>query len=327
MPGHDPYVRVSSAMYPVRERFDGWREDFARRVLNLDVVRHGAGVFHSDVKVLTDGVCSLGEASTSSCTTQRTKGLIGDGRDDLFLFQPAQGSLTCGRDGNDDFVAHPGGLAFQRTDEVGHLRHNEAEGVNRYEWIHVPAAKLAGRVRNLADLRGREIAERLAANSSRVSLLTSYADFVRSNASRADAGGIHAMMEHIADLTALALGPAPGEMDRIEMGGLRAARYRRLIKELERRFSDPDMNAHRLGLTVGISDRYVQAVFQAAETTLTDELARIRLERARQMLTDGPREVLVAEVALACGFSDLTHFNRSFKRRFGMTPREMRGGA
>lgn len=42
-----------------------------------------------------------------------------------------------------------------------------------------------------------------------------------------------------------------------------------------------------------------------------------RLDRARRMMADGAR---LADCALACGFSDQSHFNRSFKAAVGMTP-------
>lgn len=42
-----------------------------------------------------------------------------------------------------------------------------------------------------------------------------------------------------------------------------------------------------------------------------------RLDRARRMMADGAR---LADCAFACGFSDQSHFNRSFKAAVGMTP-------
>jgi AraC family transcriptional activator of tynA and feaB len=32
----------------------------------------------------------------------------------------------------------------------------------------------------------------------------------------------------------------------------------------------------------------------------------------------------ISEIAYAWGFNDLSHFNRAFRARFGMTPREWR---
>jgi AraC family transcriptional regulator len=46
-------------------------------------------------------------------------------------------------------------------------------------------------------------------------------------------------------------------------------------------------------------------------------LLRARLKAARSMLRDGRT---VTETCFACGFSNLSHFSRSFARRFGHTP-------
>jgi AraC-like DNA-binding protein len=46
------------------------------------------------------------------------------------------------------------------------------------------------------------------------------------------------------------------------------------------------------------------------------------------MLTD-PRRAgeKVSAIAFAAGFHDLSHFNRAFRRRFGVTPSDVRTGA
>ena len=47
------------------------------------------------------------------------------------------------------------------------------------------------------------------------------------------------------------------------------------------------------------------------KTLSTDMLAR----------TDGR----IGDIAFACGFNDLSYFNRCFRRRFGLTPTAARG--
>jgi AraC-like DNA-binding protein len=52
----------------------------------------------------------------------------------------------------------------------------------------------------------------------------------------------------------------------------------------------------------------------------------LRLQRAFALLTearDGERRI--SDVALKVGFSDISHFNRLFRSRFGDTPRGVRG--
>jgi AraC family transcriptional activator of tynA and feaB len=50
-----------------------------------------------------------------------------------------------------------------------------------------------------------------------------------------------------------------------------------------------------------------------------------RLERCRRDLEEPLLRVrTVSEIAYSWGFSDVSHFSRSFKQKFGITPRECR---
>lgn len=52
--------------------------------------------------------------------------------------------------------------------------------------------------------------------------------------------------------------------------------------------------------------------------TITSFLMQARLNKAKQILSKRDRSI--KEVALACGFSDLSYFSRSFRKAFGYTP-------
>jgi len=56
--------------------------------------------------------------------------------------------------------------------------------------------------------------------------------------------------------------------------------------------------------------------------TLSDYLIDIKLGNAARMLVDTSRSI--AEIGYACGFNNLSNFNRIFKARRGATPREFR---
>ncbi|AQV96634.1 AraC family transcriptional regulator [Cupriavidus necator] len=47
----------------------------------------------------------------------------------------------------------------------------------------------------------------------------------------------------------------------------------------------------------------------------------VRMEVARNMLTNGTESV--TEVALTCGFSNMSHFSTAFKRQWGLTPSDV----
>ena len=61
---------------------------------------------------------------------------------------------------------------------------------------------------------------------------------------------------------------------------------------------------------------------KATGLTFTEYLARVRVEKARLQL--GDPNLRVSEIAFACGFGSLGHFNRTFKRIVGLAPTDFR---
>jgi AraC-like DNA-binding protein len=132
--------------------------------------------------------------------------------------------------------------------------------------------------------------------------------------------------DHIADLVAAAVDPeclcsaAPPP-------GLRAARLAMIDRELDRNFMRSEFSLPLLARRIGVTPRYVQALFADVETSFTDELTRRRLLRAHDMLVSARYAHLnVVDIAHECGFSTVSHFHRVFRRRFEATPGAVRGG-
>lgn len=59
-----------------------------------------------------------------------------------------------------------------------------------------------------------------------------------------------------------------------------------------------------------------------AGTSFSEYLNHIRLERAKDMLCN--TDHIVSEIALDCGFQNVSYFNRLFKKQFNRTPKEIR---
>jgi AraC-like DNA-binding protein len=74
-----------------------------------------------------------------------------------------------------------------------------------------------------------------------------------------------------------------------------------------------------------VKPRWVQRLFECEGTTFTEYVLAQRLGRAHRLLTD-PRyaSLKISTIALDIGFGDLSYFNRAFRRRYGMTPSELR---
>jgi AraC-like DNA-binding protein len=74
-----------------------------------------------------------------------------------------------------------------------------------------------------------------------------------------------------------------------------------------------------------VSLRRLQEVFQVQGTTLTSSIWDMRLDFARGLLLAAPSQRdSVSTIAYRAGFSDLAHFSRRFKQRYGLSPSEFR---
>jgi AraC-like DNA-binding protein len=81
-----------------------------------------------------------------------------------------------------------------------------------------------------------------------------------------------------------------------------------------------------LAAHLNVTPRYVQRLFETDGTTFSEFVLQQRLARAHRLLCE-PQAIAAAisTIAYDVGFGDLSHFNRRFRRQYGMTPREVRG--
>jgi acetamidase/formamidase/AraC-like DNA-binding protein len=104
------------------------------------------------------------------------------------------------------------------------------------------------------------------------------------------------------------------------------ALFNRVTLAIERRLHDPHLTASRVARAEGISERYLQKLFEQNDVSFSHYLRDRRLERARAALVS-PSDIrtAVADIAYRCGFGDAANFNRLFKERFGAPPGAYRG--
>jgi AraC-like DNA-binding protein len=134
---------------------------------------------------------------------------------------------------------------------------------------------------------------------------------------------------HLHDLAALALGATrDAAAEAARNGGLRAARRVEILRKIERDLHDPGLTAAALAAQLGLSRRYVSLLLEETGQTFSEYVLVKRLDCAAQQLRD-PRHdhARISDIAFAAGFIDLSHFNRSFRRRFGVTPSDLRATA
>ncbi|MCB4770365.1 acetamidase/formamidase family protein [Ancylobacter sp. Lp-2] len=105
----------------------------------------------------------------------------------------------------------------------------------------------------------------------------------------------------------------------------RAALLQRLYATIERSIGGTDISIADIAQAEGISERYVQKLFEGTGESFSHYVRERRLQRAWHDLAN-PAEaaVPISEIAYRCGFADSAHFSRLFRERFGLPPRELR---
>jgi len=104
-----------------------------------------------------------------------------------------------------------------------------------------------------------------------------------------------------------------------------AAISHRICQTIERRLDDGELSPARVAQAEGISERYLQKLFEGVGDNFTHYVRERRLQRAWADLSN-PTEVhrSISEIAYRYGFGDSAHFSRTFRHRFGLPPREFR---
>ncbi len=93
---------------------------------------------------------------------------------------------------------------------------------------------------------------------------------------------------------------------------------------IQQNLTNQDLSLAWLSQQIGMSTRQVQRLFEAENTSFSREVRERRLTVAAARLRNRKttRRIHISEVAFDSGFRDLSNFNRGFKSRFGMAPRE-----
>jgi AraC-like DNA-binding protein len=119
--------------------------------------------------------------------------------------------------------------------------------------------------------------------------------------------------------------PASGGAGIARARKARTARLAAIKADILNNLADPDLSVSAVALRQCITRRYVHMLFEAEGITFSEFVLERRLTQAYHMLSDpGNGAKTIAALAYAAGFGDLSYFNRTFRRRFGAKPSEVR---
>lgn len=303
-----------------RARRNAWLEHMESMVMSFDIVRADERPFGARYDVASFGDLMIVEGRGTATHMNRTKRhLASDTTDCFFLNLNAE---------SDPIVASSHGREMKLTTGTMGLTSSSVPGSyqiaagRRLRNAVVSRETLSGIVRNPDDLTYRALNPDLPATR----LLKQYFQLLLDSRGLEDDLSVGTYVNRtFTDLLALALG-ADRETAELATGrGARAAKRQLILKGIQSGFDDPTFSEHVLGANLRIAPRTIRDLLFETGMTFSERVLELRLQKARAMLSDARHDRMkVSDIAYACGFNEVSYFNRRFRRRFGASPTELR---
>ena len=243
----------------------------------------------------------------------RTSAQAAQGNDEIGLIVNL-GSKAIVSQGEDSLTLATGDAFPMCTDQAGKLI------TTRHLGLLLPREVLASRVEDLD-----RVVKRMIPNTvGPLRLLVNYIALVQEQIASGSPVLRQTIADHIHDLAALALG-ANRDTRHNGLGALAAARLAAALADINRTFADPDLTLAAVARRQGVSPRYLQRLFEESGMPFTARVNELRLQSAFTLLSmANSRSRSISEIARQAGFSNISHFNRLFRSRFGDTPTGVR---
>jgi AraC-like DNA-binding protein len=308
---------LSTASLPVRDRLPVWREVFGQAMVHLDIEPAKGTAFYAEGELCALPDAAFASVEVSPVKVSRTRRLIDDAMAETVFLITADAPMRVAQKGREE-VLGPGDAIFVLGGEQSVIQWGKRARLTN---ISVPVSGLKAKHAACEDLSMTVVKRQ----SETLDLLLGYTSLLQNRHKPLSDGLGHIAAGHIRDLMAAMVGAASGrDNPTCERSGIRAARLKAIKADIGRHLCDPGLSIDRIAAGHGISPRYVRRLFQSEETTFSDFVLARRLDHSRQMLRAEPL-VAIAAIAHACGFGDLSYFNRTFRHRYGITPSDFRG--
>ncbi len=263
--------------------------------------------FFGEIDVRYSGAIRLARLRSTKQRVERTARLArNDSAESVLVAFQRSGVGIVEQDGRQAVLS---GMSFSLFD-TGRPYRLCFDGQFEHLVIQVPRCSLDRRVPNVSRLTARPFDGR----NGEGAMLTAFLLELAQVAEDLESPNVERIAEIGIDLLASALSDRSGTGPSCQLF--------RLKTRLLNRIRDNSVDLAEVAAAEGLSLRTAQRLFQAEQATPMTWLMAERLKRAASELA--ATTTSVTQVAFAWGFSDITHFDRVFRRHFGQSPRDYR---
>ncbi|WP_456619325.1 MULTISPECIES: helix-turn-helix domain-containing protein [unclassified Bradyrhizobium] len=303
------------------EQFSYYREAICQAFMNLTPESATTSRFPAKVETIRLGAGAVNRVVFPEHTVNRSRADIATSSESCFYLNFKLAGRCRMLQGGREVSLSRGQVGIVDSDREVTLLHDRGPTL-QVASFWVPSRALRDRLPPSFDFR----AERVSDDPHVGHLIVETARSLNAGALRmAEEDGVR-LFDVLLDLVALSLSRRSRAQtaEAINFADATVLALRRAIHE---RLREQGLTVATVAGAVGISERYVHKLFERTGTTFSDYVMQRRLDGAAADLRDPAlpgREI--GAIAFDWGFSDLSHFTRRFKQRFGCRPRDWRAG-
>lgn len=300
-------------------QFDFWREELCHTFVELAAERPSAGDFGGLIRHFALGPVGIVRVTADAHCVARTRAEIARSREDCYFANLQLSGMARTRQRGADRTASAGDMVLIDTRDPFSVLHEEPFDLICFKLPH-------GLLRpELRQSHPEPLPLALAAGGH-ARILRGYANAILEEAPDDLAAAGAMLADNLIALIAGAINASTaGSLTAGRLGQHQAERLHAVRAYLEANLANPDLSLADMVDRFNLSPRYIQKLFAATGSTFSHTLLIRRLDKiAAALRRPELRGRSITETAFLYGFNDFSYFSRSFRKRFGKSPRDYR---
>ena len=285
----------------------------------VDVEERGEHLRQFSCRELPLGKLELFDITIDPVAIHRSiENIYRDDNDDFLLSTQVEGTVIV-KVADTEFIQRPGDLAIMSAGEPYSIIHTQR---SHRLILHIPKTLFLERI--LSHQVGRTFKPQLVAAGGLASIVHEMLKALGFEADKLQITEQFTLAECLLELTSTVLRSGANqeyEQEHVKQSAL----FRRILEFIEANYTDCELTPQKIANANCISMRYLHSLFHHAGMTVSKWMWERRLKATREDLLDpGMHNKRISEIAFQRGFNDTAHFSRAFKKRFDISPSQLR---
>lgn len=300
--------------YVQSQRYNAWRDAICDVYVHVDVAAVDPERYRGYIREAKFGEVALTDILLSEQRIRRNDRHISKLDKDCYYIQLMhKGNLSVLQRGETHRSNPARGAIFSATEEYELHCHGEV----RSFYLELPHDEFAQRF-------PREripIAASLNTTQGLGRIATEFCASLATEGSKLDDPLRAGLGNQLMDLLAFALQASEGDMPTAD-GAVKRAHLQHVQMWIETHIRDADLSLEKVASSNGMSLRNLHALFAGCEMSVSEWIWNRRLQLAYDGLARGSGRSITS-IAFDHGFSSSAHFSTMFKRKYGVSPRDV----